>query len=37
MAVLDWSNNRVVIVNVEGGERLATVGSEGDGPGEFMY
>ena len=37
MAVIDESENRVVIVNVESGERLATVGSEGYGPGELMY
>jgi len=37
MAVLDDDNPRVVIVNVESGERLATVGSEGYGPGKFLF
>ncbi len=37
MAVIDRSNDRVVIVNVESGERLATVGSKGYGPGELTF
>ena len=35
IAVIDKRNHRVVIVNVESGERLATVGSKGHGPGEL--
>ena len=37
MAVIDKSNDRVVIVSVESGERMATVGSMGMGAGEFIF
>jgi len=35
MAVADVENKCIFIMNVESGERVATVGSEGRGPGQF--
>ena len=38
MAIADSGNTCVYILNVESGERVATVvGSEGDGPGQFRF
>jgi hypothetical protein len=37
MAVIDLLNTRAVIFDVESGERLATAGSEGEGPGAFEH
>ena len=38
MAVVDFGNNKcVAMFNVESGERTATVGSDGYGPGQFRW
>ena len=37
MAVVDWGNRCVAMFNVESGERAATVGSDGQGPGQFTW
>ena len=36
MAFSDWDKKQVVVLNMESGEKVASVGLEGEGPGQFL-